>query len=56
MPEKVYSQIGVEGRSQQKCHDELNFLLFYQYFNENTQFQEEKKWLEGLNSKSLQDK
>ena len=38
VPEKVCSQIGVGGRSQQKCYNELNFLLFYQYFNENTQF------------------
>ena len=29
VPEKVHSQIGVGGRSQQKCHDELNLLLFY---------------------------
>ena len=55
VPEKVRSQIGVGGRSQQKCHDELNFLLFYRYSNENTQFREEEKWLEGLNSESLQD-
>ena len=55
MLEKVCSQIEVGGRSQQKCHDELNFLLFYQYSNKNTQFQEEEKQLEGLNSESLWD-
>ena len=55
VPEKVCSQIGVGGRSQQKCHDELNLLLFYRYSNENTQFREEEKWLEGLNSESLRD-
>ena len=27
--EKVCSQIGVGGRSQQKCHNELNLLLLY---------------------------